>query len=263
MMSRAAMLLGTAALASASAADHPLNKWTVSAVNFTMSVAHSTTAFDGAAQAEFVTTVVDRVAGKGSTYGIEIWNLEAHKSKLSHSMFNARFYGAANANVADVEKIAYEFYRISNEQVFDDFEVAQQKQWVIANDAAKAEVLVSREKHEPAVATPVPAVTPVPQVDATAMHVLYPNFIFAEVDCKHTNYTHERLPDWAKEVTFKAENFHFHAQCHDDDDLSAMTIVGLVCGACVGLGFFVFAFILLCSGGNQGKPAPAGEPVVA
>jgi len=256
------MMLGTAAFAAAQAENHPLNKWTVSAVNFTVSVNHDVAAFDSSAQNAFTGAVLGHVAGENTRYGMEIHNIEAHPTRLSHTNFSTRFYSTVKGKdqQALVEDIAKQFYYLSNEARWEKYEEEQYKKWEVKNEAAKKFELENRpDKYTEMTETEDEEVV----VDENAgLHAQYEELIFAEIDCKRTNYDQADLPVWAKTVDF--ESPRFHAQCHDDDSLSSMTVIGLFCGGWVVLGTFVFAFILLCSGsGKATKAAPGDETVMA
>lgn len=272
MMSRAAMMLGTAALVAADdVLNHPFNKWTVSAVNFTVSVDRDITDFDLAGQNVFASTVLTRVAGAADRYGMEIYNIEAHPELLSHTQFNARFYSTDKDKdgetvvITDVENVARQFYALANEAQWEKYEDEQYKAWEIKNAADKKFELYDRKLYTnpptpiPEVVEPTAAeIEAEEKIENLGLHFNYPALIFAEIDCKRTNYDYPNLPEWAKFAEF--ENPSFHAQCHDDDSLSWVAVFGLYCGVTVVLGMFVFLFILLCSGSNQGKPAPSDEP---
>jgi len=266
MMSRAAMMLGTAAFAAAQAENHPFNKWTVSAVNFTVSVNKDVAEFDSLAQSAFSGAVLDRIVEQNVRFGMEIYDVEAHPTRLSHSQFNARFYSSAKGDDEKplVEDVAKNFYYLSNEARWEEYEEEQYKKWEVKNEAAKEWELKTRKVYNPTEPFPeMPAI--VDDVAATVvdenagLHTQYPELIFAEIDCKRTNYDEKDLPEWAKVVDFDSPRFH--AQCHDDDALSSMTVIGLFCGGWVVFGVFIFAFILLCAGsGKATKAAPAEEP---
>jgi len=273
-MMRAAFMLGTAALATATAASAvvvPVKdvaeidfvKGTYSAVNFTV-YTHITTANFETESKGLTKDILRKLNGQVGDYGIEWTNVKpALDVGISTTKATARFYNTKKPVVPSdvslkeaVEALALKFYQNANEAAWEIYEDKVYKAWEVANAAAKVAVLVSREKHEPAVATPVPAVTPVPTTSvADDFHTAMNGKVrFAEVDCMRTNLSQADMPVWARESRFEGPNFY--ARCYRDETTSTIAMVGLFCGGWVVIGMFIMLFILTCSGTNQGKPAP-------
>jgi len=279
-MMRTAMMLGTAAFAVADQANHPMNKWVPSAVNFTVYVNERMNKFDASVFEAGVFTHLQadatRVATTEFNYGMEVYNTEARLEQgINQAKFNARFYADATGLTeakrieakAEVEKLAYAFYSESHEAHFDKFDEEYELFWEDKQHPyeMKVESCVRGGKTLVECQGKVEA----PVLNMTGLRAQVPSIAYSEVDCHRTNVSYvnaanplEALPEWAVEADFEEPTWH--AECVADDEWSTMSVVGLYCAGYVALGSIAALFIMVTSQGEfTGKPAPAAEPQVA